>query len=83
MIINDLSNCLVEIFLYFGSLCYGSTFFIQLLYYSEQEKLDFFPKVTQIIGSVLALLSGIILLHRYYFSDYDDLNTSDLSNVTI
>ena len=82
-IINDLSNCLVEIFLYFSSLCYGSTFFIQLLYYPDQKKLDILPKVLQIIGSILALLSGIILQHRYYLSDYDDLNTSDLSNVTI
>ena len=83
MVINDLSNCLVEIFLYFSSLCYGSIYFIRLLFYFEQEDFLRFYKIGEIVGSILALLSGIILQHRYYLSDYDDLNTSDLSNVTI
>ena len=83
MVKNDLSNCLIEICLYFGSLCYGSVYFIQMLYYSEQDKFLFFFQIMKLIGSILALLSGFILQHRYYFSGYDDLNTSDLSYVTI
>ena len=34
-------------------------------------------------GSFLILFSVIYLISRYYMATYEDLNTSDLSNVTL
>lgn len=84
MIQNDLSNCLIEIFFYFASLFFGTLYFFNLTYNTyDSEKFETFYKVTRIGGSVFTIFSSLSLINRYYMSSYDDLNTSDLSNVTL
>jgi hypothetical protein len=80
----DLSKALIEIFLFFGALCYGTLFLIQIMYYNID--IEFFEKlfpILQLTGSGLIVFSGLCLFNRYFFSGYDDLNASDLSNITI
>ena len=83
MIQNDLANCLIEIFFYFASLSFGTIYYFNLLYDYDYEKYKIFYKITRMGGSVLTVLSSICLINRYYLSNYDDLNTSDLSNITL
>ena len=85
-ILKNLSLALIEIFMFFGSLCFGSLYLIQMLYYN----MDTYKEVFNILfptlyftGSVSILLSGVCLLNRYFCSGYEDLNASDLSNVSI
>lgn len=83
-VVNDLSLCLIEILMFFGSLLFGTSYFLQILYYNYfRAILDSIFKTLKIGGSILIIFSGLCLFHRYFFSSYDDLNTSDLSNVTI
>ena len=84
MIKNDLSNCLIEIFFYFASLFFGILYFFNLTYNTyDFEKFEKFYKILRIGGSIFTFFSSISLINRYYMSSYDDLNTSDISNVTI
>ena len=84
MIKNDLSNCLIEIFLFFASLIFGTLYYCNILYnYYDNEQVDLFYTICRIGGSFFSVLSSICLINRYYMSSYEDLNTSDLSNVTI
>ena len=79
---NDISNCFVEIFLFFGSLFFGGSYYIQIMY-NFTEDYNKFLLILKFIGNGFIVLSGFCLIHRYFLSDYDDLNVSDLSNVTI
>ena len=83
VVVNDISNCFVEIFLFFGSLFFGASYYIQIMYNYDQETFNQFVTILKFIGNGFILLSGISLVHRYFLSDYDDLNTSDLSNITL
>ena len=84
MIKNDLSNCLIEIFLFFASLIFGTLYYCNILYNNyNNENVEIFYKISRIGGSFFTILSAIFLINRYYMLTYDDLNTSDLSNVTI
>ena len=80
---NDLSNCFVEIFLFFGSLFFGASYYIQMMYNYDQDTFKQFVTILKFIGNGFIVLSGISLIHRYFLSDYDDLNASDLSNITL
>ena len=80
---NDLSNCIIEIFLFFGSLFFGVSYYIQIMYNYDENSFNKFVNLLKIIGNFFIFFSGLTLIHRYFFSDYDDLNTSDLSNITI
>lgn len=80
---NDVTNCLIEIFLFFGSLLFGASYYIQITYSYDLETFNLFVIILKFVGNVLILFSGIIVFHRYFLSDYEDLNASDLSNVTI
>lgn len=80
---NDLSNGLIEIFLYFGSLCLGVLYYFNILYDYDIERFEILYNITRIGGSLLIFFSALCLLSRYYMTTYDDLNTSDLSNITI
>ena len=79
---NDLSNCLIEIFLYFSSLCFGTLYFFNIVYNYDNERFELLYIIIRLGGSVLTLFSSLSLINRYYFITYDDLNVSDLSNVT-
>ena len=83
VVINDISNCFVEIFLFFGSLFFGASYYIQIMYNYDQETFNQFVTILKFIGNGFIILSGISLVHRYFLSDYDDLNASDLSNITL
>ena len=83
MIQNDLANCFIEIFFYFSSLSFGTLNYFNLLYDYDYEKYKTFYQIIRMGGSILTVLSSICLINRYYLSSYDDLNTSDLSNITI
>lgn len=83
MIKNDLANCLIEIFFYFASLAFGTLSYFNLLYDYDYEKYANFYKIIRMGGAILTSLSSICLINRYYLSSYDDLNTSDLSNITL
>ena len=80
---NDLSNCLIEIFLFFASLAFGTIYFYRLLYNYDNQNFTSFYIALRISGSVMIFFSSSFLINRYYMHDYEDLNASDLSNVTL
>ena len=80
---NDLSNCLIEIFFFFASLSFGTLYFYRLLYNYDNEKYISFYMILRIVGSFLTFLSSACLFNRYCIPSYDDLNASDLSNITL
>ena len=80
---NDLPNCFVEIFLFFGSLCYSISYLIQMVYIYDEETFRLFIIILKFIGIFFILFSDIFLIFRFFFSGYDDLNTSDTSNLTV
>ena len=83
MVHNDLSHSLVEIFMFFGSLSYGSYYFIQILYDYDRDILRYLFKILKLFGNGFIIFSSICLLDRYFCSSFDDLNISDLSNATL
>ena len=80
---NDLPNCFVEIFLFFGSLFLSISYLIQMVYYFDQETFKLLISVLKCIGIIFIFFSDICLVFRYFFSSYEDLNTSQTSNITI
>ena len=80
---NDLPNCFVEIFLFFGSLCFSISYLIQMVYIYDEETFRLFVVILKFIGIFFILFSDIFLFFRFFFSGYDDLNTSDTSNLTV
>ena len=85
-ILKDLSLALIEIFMFFGSLCFGSFYLIQMLYYNMDKYKNFFNILFPTLyftGSSSILLSGVCLIYRYFWSGYEDLNASELSNISI
>ena len=80
---NDISNCFIEIFLFFGSIFFGASYYIQIMYNFDEDSFRKFVIILKFIGNGSIFFSGLCLIHRYFLSDYDDLNISDLSNVTI
>lgn len=83
MIKNDLPKCLIEIFLYLASLSFGTLYYLNIVYNYDDEKFKALYITLRISGSVFTLISSLCLINRYYMSSYDDLNTSNLSNVTL
>ena len=82
-VINDLSLCLIEICLFFGALSFGTSYFIQMTYnYDRDNKKSLFSGL-KFTGNGLIIFSSLSLFQRYFCSDFDDLNTSDLSTVTL
>lgn len=82
-VVNDLSNSLIEIFLFFGSLCFGAFYFIQIAYNYDINRFLYLFSTLKIGGNTLIIFSSLCLFHRYFCSNFDDLNVSSLSNVTI
>ena len=85
LVMNDLPNCFIEIFLFFGCLFYSVSFLIQMVYIYKIF-LNFFIVVISILkglGTFCVIISEIFLVFRYFFSSYDDLNISHLSNATL
>ena len=80
---NDITNCLSEIFLFFGSLLFSTSFYIQVMYNHDVERFKILLIIIKFIASGLVIISSIAVFHRYFLSDYEDLNASDLSYVTI
>ena len=80
---NDLSNCLIEIFFFFASLAFGTIYFYRLLYNYDNQNFTNFYMALRITGCIMTFFSSACLINRYYMSDYDDLNASDLSNITL
>ena len=78
---NDLYNCLVEIFLFFGSLIISASYLIQMMYYHKQETLLIF--IMKGFGESFIFFSFIFLFLRYYLSGSEDLNDSRISDRTI
>lgn len=82
-VVNDLSNSLVEIFLFFGSLFFGTYYFIQIAYNYDIDRFHILFLTLKVAGNTLIIFSSFCLFHRYFCSNFDDLNVSSLSNVTI
>ena len=80
---NDLSRSMVEIFLFFGSLLFGSSYLIQMMYSYDEVKVFILLSVLKFIGNGFISFSGITMFYRYFFANIKDLNTSDLSYVTL
>ena len=80
---NDLSNCLIEICLFFASLAFGTIYFYRLLYNYDNQNFTTFYIALRISGSIMIFFSSFFLINRYYMHNYEDLNASDLSNITI
>ena len=80
---NDISNCMIEIFLFFGSLFLGNSYFLSMAYYQIKDTLRTMNIFLKLIGNIFIIFSDIALIYRYFFSGYDDLNTSINSNITV
>ena len=80
---NDLPNCFLEIFLFFGAMFLSISFLIEMCYDYNINSFKLFITILKSLGTFLIVLSDIALVFRYYFSSYDDLNTSDISNITL
>jgi hypothetical protein len=78
----DISRSVVEILLFFGSLFFGTSYLIQIMYYFDD---NFFIMLSSLkfIGNSLIILSGITMFYRYFFSGHQDLNTSEISNLSL
>ena len=75
---NDLNGCLVEIFLFFASLFYGTSYLLQRFYVNIEEPSIFWAYVViKIIGNVIYIASALLLQYRYYLSTYEDLNAEE------
>ena len=84
-VMNDLPNCFIEIFLFFGCLIFSVSFLIQMVYYYKIDLNIFiiFISVLKGFGTFCVIISEIFLVFRYFFSSYDDLNISHLTNATL
>lgn len=82
-VVNDLSNSFVEIFLFFGSLSFGSSYLIQITYNYSLDYLNTLLMSLKLVGNTFIIFSAFCLIHRYFCSNYDDLNVSSLSNLTL
>ena len=80
---NDIQRSLVEISLFFGSLLFGSSYLIEIMYSFEEEDFIALLAILKFIGNGFVIASGIILLYRYLCAGNQDLNTSDLSVYTM
>ncbi len=80
---NDLSRSMVEIFLFFGSLFYGSSYLINIMYIFDEENFIAIIAILKFIGNIFIFSSGITLIYRYFCASNKDLNTSDLSAYTL
>lgn len=79
---NDLGRSLVEIFLFFGSIFFGCSYLIHILYSFNEDNFFALLSSLKFIGSGLIIISGMIMAYRYFCAGKQDLNTSDISNVT-
>ena len=82
-IINDLTRSIIEILIFFGSLFFGISYLIQIAYSYDNNKFFILLTVFKFIGSGLISFSGFALFYRYFCANVKDLNTSDLSYVTL
>ena len=80
---NDLSRSIVEIFLFFGSLFFGCSYLIQIMYSYDSDKFFILLTVLKFIGNGFICFSGFTMCFRYFCSNIKDLNTSDMSYVTV
>ena len=83
LIKNDVERSLVEIHLFFGSLFFGSSYLIEIMYNFEEEAFFILLAILKFLGNIFVIGSGITLLYRYFCAGNKDLNTSDLSAYTL
>ena len=83
MIKNDIHRSLVEICLFFGSLFFGCSSLVQIMYSFDEDEFFIFKTILKFLGNIFVVASGIILLLRYFCAGNKDLNTSDLSVYTL
>ena len=83
LIKNDVERSLVEIHLFFGSLFFGSSYLIEIMYNFEVETFFILLAILKFLGNIFVIGSGITLLYRYFCAGNKDLNTSDLSAYTL
>lgn len=81
-VMNDLPNCIIEISLFFSSLFFSTSFIIQMAYDYLKDSFQLLNFILNVIGILFLFISDISLLLRYFMSGYDDLNTSEISNLT-
>ena len=75
---SDFPNVLVEILLFFGSLFYGASYMIQYFYlYTNESPFYNFYLIIRVIGNISFFASSIVLQHRYYLSNYKDMNIEE------
>jgi hypothetical protein len=80
---NDISRSIVEILLFFGSLFFGTSYLIQIAYSFDVN--NYFTMIMgfKLTGNCLIILSGITMFYRYFCSSHQDLNSSDISNLSL
>ena len=83
LLVKRVGKRLIEIFFFFASLAFGTIYFYSLLYNYDNQNFETFYMTLRISGCIMAFFSSAFLINRYYMSDYDDLNASDLSNITL
>ena len=83
LIKNDVERSLVEIHLFFGSLLFGSSYLIEIMYNFDEKSFFVLLSILKFLGNIFIIASGITLLYRYFCAGNKDLNTSDLSAYTL
>ena len=53
------------------------------MYNHDIERFKLLFIILKFIGSLFMIGSSLTMFYRYFLSDFDDFNTSDISNVTI
>ena len=83
LISKDFSRSIVEILFFFGSLFFGTSYLIQMMYDYDFNNYKAMITAFKFIGNCLFIFSGITMCYRYFCSSHEDLNSSAVSNLSL
>ena len=83
LITKDITRSIVEILFFFGSLFFGTSYLIQLMYNYDLKSYKVMITAFKFTGNILFVLSGITMCYRYFCSSHEDLNSSAVSNLSL
>lgn len=83
LITKDITRSIVEILFFFGSLFFGTSYLIQIMYDYDFNNYKVMITAFKFTGNGLFILSGITMSYRYFCSSHEDLNSSAVSNLSV
>ncbi len=83
LITKDITRSIVEILFFFGSLLFGTSYLIQIMYNYNLNNYIVMIATSKFIGNCLIIFSGITMCYRYFCSSHEDLNSSAVSNLSL